>query len=534
MPDTLPRAFVATARRLWGSFCMADSTGRTLTFGRTLAGSLILARWVRRRTEGQPNVGLLLPASVGGALANVAVALAGKVSVNLNFTAGPDAMAYAAERCGLQTILTSRAFLQKANITPPASIASSLVYLEDVLPRIGTIERVAALIEARLLPAETLLRRYGGTAAAAATADSLATIIFSSGSTGVPKGVMLAHRNILGNIGSVTGAFIMDPDDTLIGILPFFHSLGFTGTIWYPLIQGFGVVYHPNPTDAKTIGELCESYRVTFLISTPTFAAGYVRKCRPEQFARLKYAVVGAEKLREPTARAFRERFGIDLLEGYGCTETAPVVSVNVPRIEGRSRHWGIRAGSVGRPLPGVEVKVVDLETGEDTLTDAEGLLLVRGPNVMLGYLDEPERTRRAMRDGWYVTGDIGRLDADGFVYITDRLSRFSKIGGEMVPHVKIEDSIAALIADQCASVVTAVPDESRGERLVAFYTDPDVTPQELWERLGRSGLPKLWLPKREDLHRVAALPTLGSGKVDLRAVRQMAVEQSPSAQVRA
>jgi acyl-[acyl-carrier-protein]-phospholipid O-acyltransferase / long-chain-fatty-acid--[acyl-carrier-protein] ligase len=525
MGRTLGRAFIATAKRRWGSFCMADSTGRSLTFGRALAGGLILARAIRRATDDR-YLGLLLPASVGGALANVGAVLAGRIPVNLNFTAGPDGMAYAVDRCGIQTILTSRTFLQKAGVAPPA-VAGRVVFLEDVLRESSRADQLVALIRARLLPADALLRRYGGDEAAGADENAVATVIFSSGSTGVPKGVMLAHRNILGNIASVTRAFVMNPEDTLIGILPFFHALGFTGTIWYPLTHGFGVVYHPNPTDAKTIGELCEAHRVTFLISTPTFAAGYVRKCRSEQFAHLKYALVGAEKLREPVARAFKEKFGVDLLEGYGCTEMSPVVSANVPEVAGRARHAGIRAGSVGRPLPGVEARVVDLESGHGPLVEAEGALLVRGPNLMLGYLDDPERTRRALRDGWYVTGDIGRIDADGFLYITDRVSRFSKIGGEMVPHVKIEDSIAACLGEPSASVVTAIPDESRGERLVAFYTDADVSPQELWDRLTRSALPKLWIPKRDDLRQVEALPTLGSGKVDLRAVRQLALERS-------
>ncbi len=530
MRETLGRAFVTTAKRMWGSFCMADSTGRTLTFGRALVGSLILARWIRRRAPGETNIGLLLPASVGGALANVATTLAGKVPVNLNFTAGPDGMAYAVERCGIRTILTSRAFLQKANLTPPSTSTGGLVFLEDVLQDASALERLTTLVKARLRGVDALLRAYGGDTAATADANALATIIFSSGSTGVPKGVMLAHRNILGNIESVTRAFVMHADDTLIGILPFFHALGFTGTIWYPLTHGFGVVYHPNPTDAKTIGELSEKYRVTFLISTPTFAAGYVRKCRPEQFAHLKYALVGAEKLREPVARAFREKFGIDLLEGYGCTEMSPVVSANVPDIAGRAKQAGIKANSVGRALPGVEARVVHVDTGHGPLVNEEGLLLVRGPNLMVGYLDDPERTRRTLRDEWYVTGDIARIDEEGFIHITDRLSRFSKIGGEMVPHIKIEDSIAACLAEQHASVVTAIPDESRGERLVAFYTDPGVSPQELWDRLSRSGLPKLWIPKRDDLRQVESLPTLGSGKVDLRAVREMA-GRSPETQ---
>src|SRR6185295_3568810 len=221
----------------------------------------------------------------------------------------------------------------------------------------------------------------------------------------------------------------------------------------------------------------------------------------PEQFKHLRYAIVGAEKLREPIAAAFKEKFGVDLLEGYGCTEMAPVVAVNVPDVEdGPERQRGTRAGSVGHPLPGVAVKVVDPETGEGPLFGREGLLLVKGPNRMLGYLRDPNRTAEVLRDGWYVTGDIATIDEGGFVRITDRLSRFSKIAGEMVPHIRVEEQIQALISGHHSCVVASIPDETKGERLIAFYTDPEVKPHQLWERLCQTGLPRLWLPKREDL----------------------------------
>jgi acyl-[acyl-carrier-protein]-phospholipid O-acyltransferase/long-chain-fatty-acid--[acyl-carrier-protein] ligase len=312
----------------------------------------------------------------------------------------------------------------------------------------------------------------------------------------------------------------------MVGILPFFHSFGFTGTIWFPLLTGFSVVYHPNPMDAKTIGELAEKYGGSLLISTPTFCSSYVRKCRPEQFAKLRYAIVGAERLREPIATAFREKFGVELLEGYGCTEMAPIVAVNVPDIRDAGNHQhGARPGTVGHPLPGVAAKVVDPETGEGPLFDREGLLLVKGPNQMLGYLGDPRRTQEVLRDGWYVTGDIAIIDDSGFIRITDRLSRFSKIGGEMVPHMKVEEQILALLEEGQSCVVTAVPDEVKGERLVAFYTDERLEPAALWEQLGRTDLPRLWIPKREDLRQLSAIPTLGTGKVDLRAVRERAME---------
>jgi acyl-[acyl-carrier-protein]-phospholipid O-acyltransferase/long-chain-fatty-acid--[acyl-carrier-protein] ligase len=276
--------------------------------------------------------------------------------------------------------------------------------------------------------------------------------------------------------------------------------------------------------DGKTIGEIAEKHRGTILVSTPTFYASYTRKCRPEQFARVRYALVGAEKLREPIATAFHEKFGITLLEGYGCTEMSPVVAVNAPDFNDQGeRQRGSRSGTVGHPLPGVVAKVVDLDTGEGPLIGREGLLLVAGPNRMQGYIGEPERTAEVLRDGWYTTGDIACMDEDGFIRITDRVSRFSKIAGEMVPHMKLEEQIQVLLDAQHTCAVTAVPDDARGERLVAFFTDPDLTAADLWERLCRTDLPRLWIPKREDLRFVDAIPSLGTGKVDLRAVRQLA-----------
>ena len=235
---------------------------------------------------------------------------------------------------------------------------------------------------------------------------------------------------------------------------------------------------------------------------------------------------MGAEKLREPIARAFQEKFGIALLEGYGCTEMSPVVAISVPDVEdGREHQVGVKPGSVGHPLPGVVAKIVDPETGEGPIFDREGLLLVKGANQMLGYIGDPERTAEAMRDGWYVTGDIATIDAGGFIVITDRLARFSKIGGEMVPHMKLEESINALVSPEHASAVTSVPDAARGERLVAFYTDRALQPSDIWERLCQGELPRLWIPKREDIRFLDAIPTLGTGKTDLKRVKALALD---------
>jgi len=517
--EILGRQFIRTAKHRWSSFCAADSTGQNLTSGRALVGSLLLSSWARRELAGQTHVGLLLPASVGGALANVGISLAGKIPVNLNFTAGKEAMAVAIERCAIKTTVTSRVFLSKVGIEP----APGMIFLEDLMKTFSSGAKLRMLLTARLLPARLLMRLH----APEGHADDVATVIFSSGSTGVPKGVMLTHRNILSNVDAVLQVYQLADEDVLVGVLPFFHSFGFTGTIWLPFVGGFGVVYHPNPTDAKTIGELAGKHKATVLISTPTFCGAYIRKCTPEQFAHLRYAIVGAEKLREPVANAFKERFGLNLLEGYGCTEMAPIVAVNAPDAEGPERQRATSLGSVGHPLPGIVAKIVDVSTGEGPLFDREGLLLVKGPNQMKGYLGEPQKTAEALSDGWYITGDIATIDDAGFVRITDRLARFSKIGGEMVPHMKIEQQIQELIDPHHTCVVTAVRDASKGERLVAFYTDPAVPAVELWERLCRTDLPKLWLPKREDLRLVETIPTLGTGKVDLRGVKQLALDST-------
>jgi acyl-[acyl-carrier-protein]-phospholipid O-acyltransferase/long-chain-fatty-acid--[acyl-carrier-protein] ligase len=377
--------------------------------------------------------------------------------------------------------------------------------------------KLIALWKARLVPRALLRPKL--------TPDSLATVIFSSGSTGVPKGIMLSHYNIVSNVDAVLEVFDLGSADRIIGILPFFHSFGFMGTIWLPLLAGCGVVYHPVPTDAKGIGELVHKYKGTFLLSTPTFCGTYLRKCTREQFASLRFVVVGAEKLRDPLRKEFRETFGIELLEGYGCTELSPVVAINTPDVQdGREFQVGNRPGTVGLPIPGVAARVVDPDSGAVLPAGEAGMLEITGPNRMLGYLKQPQKTAEAFHDGWYVTGDIASIDEDGFIKITDRLARFSKIGGEMVPHVKIEEVVSALTGN-AACAVTGIPDERKGERLALLYTAQGVAPAELWRRLSETDLPKLWIPKQTDMHPVEALPLLGTGKVDLRAVRALAAE---------
>lgn len=518
--DILPYRFLKTAKRNWFSFCMAGSDGKELTFGKTLVAGLLLRNWVRKNCP-EEKVGLLLPSSVGGSLANLGVSLAGKVPVNLNFTSGKEAMDHAIKECGLKTILTSKVFLHKAGLDE----RPGMVHLEDVMREFTGLSKALAMAGAFLAPSFILRFTLGLNRV---KPDDLATVIFSSGSTGTPKGVMLSHFNVLSNLESCEQIFWVSKEDRILGVLPFFHSFGFMGTLWFPLVAGFGVAYHPNPIDAKAIGELVQRFKVTIMISTPTFYSTYARKVPKEQFASVRFAVVGAEKLRESIAKEFKEKYDLDLMEGYGATEMSPVVAVNVPDyLEGHSKQRGMKPGTVGHPVPGVAVKVVEPATGVLLPSNQEGLLLVKGPNRMVGYLNQPEKTAEVLENGWYRTGDIAMVDEDGFIKITDRLSRFSKIGGEMVPHIKVEDAILGFLGEySCA--VTSLPDEQKGEKLVVLYTHPAMKPEELWGKLSQTDLPKLWVPKKDNFYFVETLPSLGSGKLDLKGVKQKALELLP------
>ncbi len=519
--DLLHLRFVRSAKRHWQRSCLADSTGANLTFGRALAGSIVLARWFRRRLRDDAMVGVLLPASVAGGLANIALLFAQKVPVNLNFTAGPAAMESAIHQCGIKTIVTSRTFLAKARIAE----SEAMVFIEDILKSISSARRALTLAACFVLPSIAIRWLYG---LRLSDPHSLATVMFTSGSTGVPKGVMLSHHNLMSNVETVSHALSLSKDDKVMGVPPFFHCFGLTGTLWIPLLSGIGAVYHPNPLDAKSIGRMVETHQATILISTPSFCRAYLKNCTQKEFSSLRHAVVGAEKLTEPVATAFKEKFGLDLLEGYGCTEMSPVVSVNVADVVyGRVSQTGTKAGTVGHPVPGVCARVVDIETGKTLSHDEEGLLLVKGPGRMLGYLKNPDKTAQVLRGDWYVTGDIATIDEDGFIQITDRLARFSKMGGEMVPHVKIEDAIAAVPGVE-ACVVAAVSDMRKGERLIAFYTaGGQINPDAIWHSLSRSELPKLWLPRQNDIHYLDELPMLATGKIDLRTVKCFANERA-------
>ena len=519
----LPIAFMHAARKHPLRFAMADAQNPKVNFYFALVRTIFLARRLRRVWAGQRMVGILLPPSVPGALVNHAALLLGKAPVNLNYTVSAETLASCIRQCDIKTVVTSKTFLEKVKLTVPCET----VMLEDVAATPGFGEKLAAGLIAWLLPDRWLQQVLG--AEKKTGLDDLATVIFSSGSTGDPKGVMLSHYNVGSNIEQLEQVFGLSRRDCVLGVLPFFHSFGFTGTLCLPAVLGVGAVYHPNPLDARAVGPLVCGYRVTFLLATPTFLQLYLRGCAAEDFGGLRVVMTGAEKLPDRLATAFEERFGIRPLEGYGCTECAPAVAVNT--LDFRSagfRQVGGKRGKIGHPLPGISVRIVDPDTQVPLAAGQPGLLLVRGPNVMQGYLGRPEQTAEVLRDGWYTTGDVAAIDEDGFLQITDRLSRFSKIGGEMVPHIKVEEKLHELVgATEQTFVVTGVPDEKKGERLVVLHKLADGQLPVCLEKLSQCDLPNLWKPRADQFFHVDTFPQLGTGKLDLRQVREIAMKSS-------
>ena len=519
----LGRALVAAARRNWSRPALSDTAGRRLTYGRVLTATVALARRIAARTPGESAIGILLPPSVGGALANLAVALLRRTSVNLNFTVSPEAFRSAIGLAGLRTVISSRAFLEK--VRPPVE-PPGLVCLEDLIAEITPGRKLAAAIAARLAPAAWIARTRGF------RADDVATIIFSSGTTGEPKGVMLTHHNLRSNVEAVTLVFRPRADDTLAAALPFFHSFGYTCGLWFPLLAGMRAAYHPSPLDTGRIAQMVREEQCTALFTTPTFLLGFLRRAQPEDLRRLRHVITGAEKLKPRIAEAFETRFGIRPREGYGTTELSPVAMLSLPdEGEGLYVQSGWKPGSVGLPVPGVAVRIVDPDTGQRLPPGTPGMLTIRGPNVMRGYLNRPDQTAGAIDNGWYWTGDIATVDEDGFVTITDRLARFSKIAGEMVPHMAVEDEyLRALGRAEMVLAVTSVSDERKGERLVVLYTEAAGDPAALHELIEQADIPNLWKPARDAYVFVEAIPMTSTGKLDIKALRSIAAGALPPA----
>jgi acyl-[acyl-carrier-protein]-phospholipid O-acyltransferase/long-chain-fatty-acid--[acyl-carrier-protein] ligase len=522
--EPMPRGFVRVARKHSRRFFMTDAVSGPINLGTGLVKTVFLARRLKHLWRGQEMVGLMLPPTVPGALVNYTAMLCGKVPINLNYTLSEPAIAACVKQCGIQTILTSRKFIEKIKIALPGKV----VYLEDLAGKPTALEKLTAWLLAKFAP-YSLLKRVAGQQKEIAL-DDLATVIFSSGSTGDPKGVMLTHYNILSNFRQFEHILSFHERDRLLGILPFFHSFGFTVTLCLPAELGAGVVFHPNPLDSKAVGTLVRENLVTIVLTTPTFLQIYMRGIPSADFGSVQMLVVGAEKLTERLADACEQYFGIRPLEGYGTTECSPAVSVNIMDYRAAGFHQiGGKRGTIGRVLPGMTARLADMEdpwSGKTVPAGEPGMLLVRGPNVMLGYLGLPEKTADVLRHGWYCTGDVATVDEDGFMKITGRLSRFSKIGGEMVPHLKIEEKLQELTnGSETKFVVTCVADEKKGERIVVLHRLSDADLATCLQKFAESDLPNLWKPKADAFHYVENFPLLGTGKLDLRAVKELAVK---------
>lgn len=492
----------------------------TITHGTLLAASLALSGHIKKHCA-KKRVAAVLPTGKAAVIANLAIMLAGKVPVNLNFTAGSAALESAMRIADLDDAVTASAFEKKLAGFP---FPKNVLRLEEIMPglktRIAFWRALVFLLPWRALALLAGVPRHGD--------REEAVVLFTSGSSGEPKGVVLSHRNILGNVSQFSLMINFGREDTVLACLPFFHSFGCTVTLWYPLVEGVRLVTYPNPIETGKIAALIERYKVALLLSTPTFLRGYLRRAEPKQLEPLKLVVAGAEKLPDELAEAFEQRFGKQVEQGYGLTETAPVVSANLPDPTKAKPDDLVqpssRTGSVGKLAPGIAAQIRDPETGAAVSLHDVGMLWLRGPNIFEGYLNDPGRTAEVLVDGWFKTGDLARFDEDGFLYIEGRLSRFSKIGGEMVPHETVEAKIAEALqlpSDERVIAIAGVPDEAKGESLVLLAAR-EIDPADLRAKLSGAGLPNLWIPKK--IQRVDAIPVLASGKLDLKKCKEAAL----------
>jgi len=517
----LARACLRGLKRNPFRIAITDGLDNTsLSRGKLLGVAAALSRRLRQ-TCPERRIGIVLPPGKGGVVANLAILLANKIPVNLNFTSARDSIESAKEQASLSTIITARMLAKRLEDFP---WTPQVIYLEEVLPKmkgailgwwfLGVVAPLSLLARILSLP------RIGD--------HTEAVLLFTSGSSGNPKGVALTHRNILGNVSQFAVMLDAKKDDVMLASLPFFHSFGCTVTLWYPLIEGVRTASYPNPLEAGNIARVVERYAVTVMLATPTFLRAYLRKAEPPQLRSLRLLITGAEKLPDELAKAFQTRFGKEVLQGYGLTETSPVVSVNLPEPKpakpGPPIQPSNRLGSAGKLLPGMAAEIRDAGTDCKKSLHETGMLWLRGPNIFEGYLDAPEQTAEVLRDGWLKTGDVGRFDEDGFLYVEGRLSRFSKIGGEMVPHETIEQKIVSILPGEEHAVrmiaVVGVVDAAKGEALVLLST-VDLDLPGLRAALAASGVPNLWIPKT--VRRVDAIPVLASGKLDLAGCKKLA-----------
>ena len=491
-----------------------------LSRAKLLGAAAALSRFLRKEFS-EERIAIVLPAGKGSMVANLAVILAGKVAVDLNFTAGRSANESACKRADLRVAISATQFIERIKDFPwPQHVLKLNELMPQLKSRILFWWMISIFAPTRLLLRLLQVPKRGG--------HDEAVLLFTSGSSGEPKGVVLSHRNIVGNVSQFRELLDAKKEDAILASLPFFHSFGSTVTLWYPLIEGVRIVTYPNPLEVAKNAALIEKYKLTLLLATPTFLRGYLRKADPEQLRSLRLVITGAEKLPLDLAKAFEERFKQHVFEGYGLTETSPVVSVNLPEPQptqpGEQVQPSSRLGSVGKMAPGIAAEIREPETDRKLSLHETGMVWFRGVNIFEGYLDDEKRTAEVLHDGWFKTGDIGRFDEDGFLYIEGRLSRFSKIGGEMVPHEAVEHKIIDLLGfsgkDERVIAIVGVQDEAKGEALILLAA-ADVDLAQLRDKLRDAGVPNLWIPKK--VCRVDSVPVLASGKLDLKKCQELA-----------
>ena len=503
---------------------VADSLGTRLT-GRSLLIRILCAKRVLERVlaPDERRVGVMLPPTAAAVIVNAALTLMGRVAVNLNYTTSQKVLDLSIERAGLRHVLSSPVFLARVKL----DVGDRMLDATELKTRLTTFDTIVAATQATCLPLGMLERTLG---LHRLRADDVLTVIFTSGSTGDPKGVVLSEENVASNVRAIGRILHVSAADVALGVLPFFHSYGYTATFWTPLVLDAGVVYHTNPLDAQAIGSLAREHHATILMATPTFLRTYLRRTPAEDFSTLEAVFGSAEKLPRELSDAFEGKFGVRPSEAYGATEMSPLIAANIPP----ARHVpgspaDAREGTVGLPIPGCRARVTARDAFEALPVGTEGMLWITGPNVMQGYLDRPDLTAHVVHDGWYCTGDIAKLDEDGFITITGRESRFSKIGGEMVPHLPIEEAVNAELGSgdgDLVAVVAGVPDSRKGERLVVLNLPTSRDPHDVCRGLAARGLPNLWIPAPDSFAEVAAIPVLGSGKLDLRWLASEALER--------
>ncbi len=479
--------------------------------------ALILSRKIRKLTPNERFIGVMLPNTTATVVTIFATMFADKVPAIVNFTSGTASRDAALKKADVKHVLTSRKFLSKLNMEP----SKNMILLEDIIPTVNLIDKLLA-ITSLLISRRTTAKIYAPNSWNDVYRTAL--LLFSSGSSGVPKAVMLSHRNINSDFYSFYRVVDWQKNDTLLGNLPLFHAFGLTVGFWVPTMARLKAVFVTNPLDAVTTGKTIEKYNISIMMASPTFLQYYIRRCTAEQLKSLRLVITGGEKLRNDIAEDFYNLTGMKVVEGYGCTELSPIVSINLaPATVDLGRKAG-KKGSIGVPMPGVYVKIVDPETGDTLPPDTDGLIMVKGGLVMQGYLNDAEATNKVITpDGFYNTGDIARMDENGYITITGRQSRFSKISGEMVPHELLEAKLSEFAKTESRSfAVLGIPCPQKGEKLVVFYSKQDLDINALISNLREQGLPNLWIPRQEEFRYLEGIPILGSGKLDLQALKAL------------